>query len=258
MSYLFGDSATAQSRLDLLARTFEPPTREFLSGFSPRGTDLAIDLGCGPGHTTRLIAENLPYEKIVGLDKSPSYVEAASHATPPHISFLVHDVVSVPFPLPPADLIFCRFLVTHLPTPDQALARWASQLSNHGAILLEEVHWIHPRNSVLESYLSALERVMDATGIALYTGAQFPELIKSTPLKITADNTRHLAVSNRDAAAMFSMNIRSWGTSHPALSLYGSPYLRSLHNDLKEMMEDSPDALSEIEWGMRQIVLEPV
>lgn len=257
MSYLFGDSATAQSRLDLLARTFEPPTREFLSSFRPRGTSLAIDLGCGPGHTTRLIADTLPIEKIVGLDKSPSYVEAASHSTPPHISFLVHDVVSIPFPLPPADLIFCRFLVTHLPTPDQALARWASQLSSRGAILLEEVHWIHPRNSVLESYLSALERVMEATGVALYTGARLPELVNDTPLKIIADNTRCLPVRNRDAATMFSMNIRSWGASHPALSLYGSAFLRSLHNDLEEMMKDSPDALSEIEWGMRQMVLEP-
>ena len=98
---------------------------------------------------------------------------------------------------------------------------------------------------------------MDATGVALYTGARLPDLIRGTPLKVTADNTRHLDVSNRDAAAMFSMNIRSWGTSHPALSLYGSPYLRSLHNDLEEMMTDSPDNVSEIEWGMRQMVLEP-
>ena len=257
MSYLFGDSATAHSRLDLLARTFEPPTREFLSTFNPKGTDLAIDLGCGPGHTTRLIAETLPFKRVVGLDKSPGFIETASQSRSTDVSFQQHDVTSVPFPLPPADLIFCRFLVTHLPTPDQALARWASQLSPEGVLLLEEVHWIQPRNSVLESYLSALERVMDATGVALYTGARLPEFIKSTPLKITADNTRHLDVSNRDAAAMFSMNIRSWGTSHPALSLYGFPYLRSLHNNLEEMITDSPDNMSEIEWGMRQVVLEP-
>ncbi len=257
MSYLFGDSVTAQSRLDLLARTFEPPTREFLSTFNPKGTDLAIDLGCGPGHTTRLIAETLPFKRVVGLDKSPNFIEAASQSRSTDVSFQQHDVTLVPFPLPPADLIFCRFLVTHLPTPDQALARWASQLSNHGAILLEEVHWINPRNSVLESYLSTLDRVMDATGVGLYTGARLPDLIKSTPLKITADNTCHLAVSNRDAAAMFSMNIRSWGMSHPALSLYGSHFLRSLHHDLEVMAADSPDDLSEIEWGMRQMVLEP-
>lgn len=257
MSYLFGDSPTARSRLEVLARTFEPPTREFLSSFDPSDTGLAIDLGCGPGHTTRLIAESLPFKRVVGLDKSPSFIEAASSSSCTHISFQQHDVTSVPFPLPAADLIFCRFLVTHLATPDQALTSWASQLSLHGALLLEEVHWIHTRNPVLESYLSALDRVMDATGIVLYTGARLPDLVNGAHLNITADNTRRHPVTNRDAATMFCMNIRSWGTSHPALSLYGSAFLRSLHDDLQEMTADSPDAPSEIEWGMRQMVLEP-
>ena len=257
MSYLFGDSPTAHSRLDLLARTFEPSTRAFLTTFSPKGTDLALDLGCGPGHTTRLIAETLPFKRVVGLDKSPNFIGAASNASCTHISFQQHDVTSAPFPIPPADLIFCRFLVAHLPTPHEVLERWASQLSPQGTLLLEEVHWIETGNPVLESYLSALDRVMDATGVALYAGARLPDLIDSAPLSITADNTRRHAVTNRDAAAMFSMNIRSWGMSHPALSLYGSAYLRSLHHDLEDMIANSPAALSEIEWGMRQMILEP-
>ena len=257
MSYLFGDSVTAQSKLDVLARTFAPPTREFLSTFTPKGKVLALDLGCGPGHTTRLIAESLPFKRVVGLDKSPNFIDAASDAGSDQVSYVQHDVSVTPFPVSPADLIFCRFLVTHLPTPDQALAKWASQLSPSGALLLEEVHWIDTRNPVLESYLSALDRVMGATGVALYTGARLPELINGAPLKITADTTRHHPVTNRDAAAMFSMNLRSWGTSHPAISLYGSAFLRSLRDDLEEMTADSPDSLSEIEWGMRQMVLEP-
>ena len=256
MTYLFGDSPTAQSRLHILARTFAPPTRKFLSTFKPKSTHLAIDLGCGPGHTTRLIAESLPFERVVGLDKSPDFIDAASLSAPPRVAFLQHDVASVPFPLPPADLIFCRFLVTHLPSPDQAIAGWASQLSPEGALLLEEVHWIKTGNPVLEAYLSALDRVMDAMGVALYAGAGLPEMVDGVPVKITADTTLRHSVTNRDAAAMFSMNIRTWGMSHPALSLYGSTFLRSLHNDLEEITAGSPGALSEIEWGMRQMVLE--
>ena len=256
MTYLFGDSPTAQSRLHILARTFEPPTREFLSTFNPKGTHLAVDLGCGPGHTTRLIAESLPFERVVGLDKSSDFVDAASRSAPARVTFLQHDVASVPFPASPADLIFCRFLVTHLPSPDQAIAGWASQLSPGGALLLEEVHWIDTGNPALETYLSALDRVMNAMGVDLYAGAGLSELVDSAPVKIIADTTRRHAVTNRDAAAMFSMNIRTWGMSHPALSLYGSAFLRSLHNDLEEITAGSPEALSEIEWGMRQIVLE--
>ena len=203
-----------------------------------------------------MIAESLPFEKVVGLDKSPHFIESASGAGSDRVSYLQHDVTVTPFPTSPADLIFCRFLVTHLPAPQQALERWASQLSLHGALLLEEVRWIKTGNQALKSYLSALDRVMDATGVVLYTGARLPELIDCTPLKITADSTRRHAVTNRDAAAMFSMNIRSWGITHPATFLYDSAFLHSLHQDLEEMAANSPDTLSEIEWGMRQMALE--
>ena len=150
MSYLFGDSARAQRRLDILARTFDAPTREFLANFEPSSTDLALDLGCGPGHTTRLIADLLPFDKIVGLDKSSQFVSFALRSSPSRVSFINHDVTVVPFPIPSADLIFCRFLLPHLPNPIRALVGWVSQLSTEGALLVEEVDWIHTDNPVLE------------------------------------------------------------------------------------------------------------
>ena len=55
---------------------------------------------------------------------------------------------------------------------------------------------------------------------------------------------------------MFSMNIPAWGATHPAISLYSTPFLQSLHNDLERMAEDADGEASDIEWGMRQMVLE--
>ena len=257
MSYLFGDSARAQRRLDILARTFEAPTREFLTNFEPFGTNLALDLGCGPGHTTRLIADLLPFYKIVGLDKSSQFVSSALRSSPSRVSFINHDVTVVPFPIPSADLIFCRFLLPHLPNPMQALVSWASQLSTEGALLVEEVDWIHTDNPVLDSYLTTLARVLNAQGTALCAGAQLTNLPDGAPLRIASDSIRPLPVSNRAAAAMFSMNIPAWGATHPAISLYSTSFLKSLHNDLERMAEDAPGEDSDIEWGMRQMVLEP-
>ncbi len=257
MSYLFGDTTTAQRRLDVLARAFQGPTHEFLSGFEPSGINLALDLGCGPGHTTQLIADLLPFNRVVGLDKSTQFIASASDSASPRVSFIQHDVTAFPFPVPAADLIFCRFLLPHLSNPAQAVVGWASQLSDRGLLLIEEVDWINTRHPVLESYLTALARVLDAQGAALYAGAQMPELINGAPLKMTSDVTRRLPVSNHDAATMFSMNIRSWGTTHPAISLYGSSFLQSLRNDLEQMTGDYSGEESEIEWGMRQMVLEP-
>ncbi len=243
--------------MDILARTFEAPTREFLSNFEPQSTDLAVDLGCGPGHTTRLIADLLPFEKVIGIDMSSQFVSSASQSSPSRVSFINHDVTVVPFPVPFSDLVFCRFLLPHLSNRRQALESWASQLSTGGALLLEEVDWIHADNPVLDCYLTSLARVLDAQGTALCAGAQLPGLLNGAPLKIASDAIRRLPVSNRDAAVMFSMNIRAWGATHPAISLFGTSFLKTLHNDLECMAEDASGDESDIEWGMRQMVLEP-
>ena len=122
---------------------------------------------------------------------------------------------------------------------------------------MEEVDWIHTENPVLDSYLTTLARVLDAQGTALCAGAQLTNLPDEAPLRIASDSISRLPVSNCDAAAMFSMNIRAWGATHPAISLYSTSFLKSLHNDLERMAQDSPVEDSDIEWGMRQMVLEP-
>ena len=57
--YAFGDSAPAARRLALLADLFEPASQPFLARFAGRQLGLAVDLGCGTGYTTRLLASVL-------------------------------------------------------------------------------------------------------------------------------------------------------------------------------------------------------
>jgi len=75
--YTFGDTPPAARRLDLLAALFEPPTASFLRRDALQQPGLAIDLGCGPGHTTRLVALTTGAVRTVGLDTSEAFLEAA-------------------------------------------------------------------------------------------------------------------------------------------------------------------------------------
>ena len=50
------------------------------------------------------------------------FLELARAAARGGIAFLEHDVTAVPFPEGPADLAYCRFLMTHLADPAGALA----------------------------------------------------------------------------------------------------------------------------------------
>ena len=159
--YAFGDSAPAARRLSLLAEVFEPTSRAFLAHAGARlagPPELAVDLGCGPGHSTRLLVSVLGLRRVLGLDQSASFVALAAADAPPGAEFAVHDVTVVPFPCPPAGLLSCRFLLGHLPDPAAALAAWATQLAPGGLLLVEEVERIRTDQPALRRYLELAAR----------------------------------------------------------------------------------------------------
>ena len=65
-TYTFGDDEVAARRLELLAHVYEPPTRALLARWAPPVVGLAVDLGCGPGHTTRLLHELTRTRDVAG------------------------------------------------------------------------------------------------------------------------------------------------------------------------------------------------
>ena len=168
--YAFGDSEPAARRLGLLADVFEPPSRAFLARFAADPVDLAVDLGCGPGHSTRLVASVLGARRTLGLDQSASFVALAEAAAPPGVAFAVHDVTVVPFPAGPAGRIYGRFLLTHLPDPPATLAAWSTQLAPGGLLLVDEVERIRTDQPALRRYLELAAALLVARGHALEIG----------------------------------------------------------------------------------------
>ena len=82
-----------------------------------------LDLGCGPGYSTHFMAETLPCCRAVGLDRSESFLAEARRTETNRVAFFLHDVATVPFPVEPADLLYCRYLLTHLPEPQAVVPR---------------------------------------------------------------------------------------------------------------------------------------
>src|SRR5258708_35887545 len=98
--YAFGDTDIAARRLELLANVFEHSMRACLReapaarlGLAQNlAQKIAIDLGCGPGFTTHLIAETLGFSRVVGLETSKRFIELARATANVRVSFELHDV----------------------------------------------------------------------------------------------------------------------------------------------------------------------
>ncbi len=255
--YLFGDSDTAAHRLDILAEVFEPSTRSFLAEIRPTRLGIALDLGCGRGHTTQLISTVLRFPHTVGLDNSKQFLDMANRDYASKISFILHDVTQVPFPIDGASVIYARFLTTHLDDPKSVVLKWGTQLVSGGLLLLDEVEFINTSHPVFDRYLSWVDSLLKHRGCSLYIGpelatADFPGILEPKLNRI-----RRFRVSDRDAATMFLLNVDAWADHPFIVSTHGSGEVKRMAEELKEVIEFS--ALnSNIEWGMRQIAFERI
>ena len=253
--YAFGDGPAAARRLDLLAELFEPASRSFLERVAglARRPGLGVDLGCGTGHTTRLVAEVLKPARTVGLDQSEFFVAVAAGG-PPGVEFAVHDVTRVPFPCPPADVCYGRLLLSHLPDPGAVLAAWATQLTPGGLLLADEVERIHTDLPALRGYLEVAAALLATRGHTLEIGPVLARLPDPPGLVRRDDRIGHLAPPAHRAAAMFALNLAVWGGEAVRTGVASADQLDRLATDLAAVADGDVDG--SIRWELRQLVLQ--
>ena len=245
--YAYGDSAYAGDRLDLVARVFEPTSRRFLERAAPRKPPLALDLGCGPGNTTRLIADTLQPERTVGLDRSGAFLDRARQAASPRLEFLEHDVFVTPFPIGPADVIFGRLLLAHLPDRTEVVARWTTQLVPGGVVLLDEIEEVRTEEPAFREYLAIAIEVVERSGGRLLAGPELGAMSELPGTQRIWDDVVLLDVTAAQVAPIFGMNLR-------VLAERGEIEPRSrLERDLDAITERGGGS---IDWRVRQVAFE--
>ena len=152
--YAFGDSCLAARRLRLLADIFAESSGSFMRESVRTRPLRAADLGCGPGYSTHLLANTLNPANTVGFDNSEHFLGLAQSTVSETVSFRLHDITTGPFPSAPYDLIFSRFELTHLRSPEAVVDLWGRQLNVRGLLLSVEVEAIGTANPVFNLYLN--------------------------------------------------------------------------------------------------------
>jgi len=252
--YVFGDNDTAARRLDLVAREWHWPSAAFLRelGLPPPG--LALDLGCGPGRTTRLVAATTAASSTVGIDTSESFLARARADAPAGMTFLEHDVMDLPFPTGPADLVYARFVLSHLPRPDRIVAGWMGALAPGGVLALDEVERIDTDDATLSRYLEILGALMEIRGSALAAGPIVDRFDGGPDGRKRTSETRVHRVSVAAAAELFALNFETWRHEPFVEDNYRARDLDNLAAALRELASRPGGA--EITWTMRQATFE--
>lgn len=247
-NYSFRDHDVAAQRLTLVAQAFAPLTAAFIQDTAPHNPNLAIDLGCGLGHSTRAIREVARPKHLIGLDSSERFLSMARATTEQDVEFEIHDVTELPLPAAPADLIFCRFLLVHLADPEKHAQRWTSQLTTEGHLLLQETEAIEGPDAVIREYLDMVHALLRSRGADLYVGQRLARVL---PADVNRATTFSVPISL--AARMFLMNIESWHDDAFIVANYVLDDVDKLSAALRDLSKS--ERSETVEWTFREMSL---
>ena len=206
----FGDSDQASARLRRLAELYEPETRELLQHSGVRTPRIAVDLGCGPGWSTRLLKDVVNAGRTIGLDASERYVTDARRNHGSELEFQVHDIVRAPFPVPAPDILLCRFLLTHLSSPGEVLATWASTAAPGSLLFIHETESLDTDNPTLRRYYELLAQMQRHYGQRLLVGSVLDSSFENSGWRLVESRRRILEKPAAKMAELHLANLRTW------------------------------------------------
>jgi SAM-dependent methyltransferase len=141
--YALATGADAVRRLHVLHDIYAPAGRRVLMEAGLRKGMKVADFGCGVGVVSRMLGEMVgPSGSVTGVDVNGQQLgEAAAWCESQgvrNVAFVEADACRTGLPRGSFDLVYCRFLLLHLPDPMACLREMRDVLRPGGIIVVED------------------------------------------------------------------------------------------------------------------------
>jgi trans-aconitate 2-methyltransferase len=111
------------------------PVRDLLSALPDIKARSIIDLGCGPGNSTELLAARFPDAAVSGFDSSPDMIAAARRRLP-QVRLAIDDIEAWNDP-GPFDVILANAVLQWLPDHSRLLPALVARLASGGGLAIQ-------------------------------------------------------------------------------------------------------------------------
>ena len=189
-SYVIRGGEAGKARLRILARALWPTTEPLLerAGIGPGLS--CLDVGCGGADVTLAMARRVgPSGSVVGVDLDDTKLQLAREDVATeglrNVELRRLNVDEMQFDSE-YDLVYSRFLLTHLRDPVSALRRMVRAAKPGGVIVVEDIDhsgvFSYPHSAAIERYVYLYNAVVRRRGGDPEIGPKLPGLFREAGL----------------------------------------------------------------------------
>jgi ubiquinone/menaquinone biosynthesis C-methylase UbiE len=185
-SYMIRGGQQGKARLQLLANALRPSTLTLLHSAGIKQGMVCLDVGCGGGDVTFDLARLVgPHGSVVGIDmdavKLALAQQDADQEGHSNVAFHVRDATTLDAE-GIYDLVYARFLLTHLRDPQMMVRRMVRAAKPGGAIVLEDINhaaiFCYPACAAVDRYITLYNQVAQLKGADPEIGPKLPDLLR--------------------------------------------------------------------------------
>jgi SAM-dependent methyltransferase len=243
--YVLATGSAAANRLRILHSIYGPGARQLLIKAGIKPGMRVVDLGCGVGMVTQLLADLVgPTGKVFGVDFSGAQIEQARALLSKelkNVTFVQASATNTGLPRESFDLVYCRFLLIHLTEPELALREMYQLLKPNGLIACEDGDLTSAGSepaSRLQDFSTLFGRLGPKWGVdytlgrrlfQMVLGANFSqaEIVFNQPVFAKGENKRLLELSVAEA-----------GPAFVAAGLISNEELQHSLNEMRRLADD--------------------
>lgn len=185
--YVIRGGVEGRERLRLLSEVMGRSTRALLAEVGIAAGSACLDLGCGGGDVTFELARAVgPGGRVLGVDLDEITVDLARREAEErrfsNVAFEVRDVVEWE-PADRFDVVYARFLLSHLSDPGSLIAAVHRYARPGGVVIVEDIdfrgHFAEPECRALQQFVELYTRSVEARGADPNIGPRLPGLLRT-------------------------------------------------------------------------------
>ena len=180
-----------KKRLDVLARVLLPTTTQLFDRVGLTEGMKCVDVGCGGGHVTILMARFVrPQGRVIGIDTDAEILalakEDAKAARLRNVEFQQQDARACSW-RDKFDVAYARFLISHLNEPENCLAAMLEACVPGGTIVIEDTDFAgsfcYPACAAYERYKELYQELVRRMGGDSNIGPRLPAMFRRAGIR---------------------------------------------------------------------------